>query len=132
VLLGAAAAAVVAAAFAGGHALAPDAPTPGAVTGTDVALRPVSTVDHAAGDATMIEKAWGTDLLITLDDMPPTGPFRLEVVGVDGSVERAASWGVTPTGHAVVEGASALKPADVEAIRIVGPSGALLVGHSPG
>lgn len=94
---------------------------------TMVALRAATGYD-TVGSAALTAKPWGTAMTLQLHEMPPAGPFRLEVTGRDGSSQVAAMWGATPTGVAVVSGATALAADEVRLVRVLGPDGTVLEG----
>ena len=120
-------AAAVTAVVVGGASVVTGPDQPAATT---VALRAATGYD-SAGSAALTAKPWGTAMTLQLRQLPPAGPFRLEVTGRDGSSQVAAVWGATPTGKAVVSGATALASDEVRLVRVLGPDGTILEG-SPG
>lgn len=62
----------------------------------------------AEGRAELVEKGWGTELVLKASSLPTTGPFTLEVAAADGTTQRAATWGPTPAGKALVTGATSV------------------------
>lgn len=94
---------------------------------TTVALQAAAGYD-SVGSAALTAKPWGTAMTLELHEMPPAGPFRLEVTGPDGSSQVAGMWGATPTGVAVVSGATALAADEVRLVRVLGPAGTVLEG----
>lgn len=102
-------------------------PAPAAV----VQLAP-SGGSSAAGEGLLIAKLWGTEIELSANALPGTGPFRLVVISAEGTSQLAATWGPTPGGAAHVTGATSLKPSDIAEVRVLGPSGAVLSGVAAG
>lgn len=78
------------------------------------------------GRAELVEKGWGTELVLEASSLPTTGPFTLEVAAADGTTQRAATWGPTPAGKALVTGATSVPRAEIRSVTVVGPGGPLL------
>lgn len=93
-----------------------------------VALAPTPSVD-AEGSVALMDRAWGTAIHLEAEGLPSSGNFVLEVVGVDGKVQSAATWSATYTGRCRVDGATALPRAQIRVVRVVGPDGAVLSGE---
>lgn len=91
-----------------------DATTPTDVTATE--LRVTETV--AVGTVSIDARPWGTAIAVDLDDLPARDQYRLWAVDTAGNRQPAATWGPTPTGTAVVSGATALSPDEVLRIEI--------------
>lgn len=135
VLRGLVAAAAAAVVFATGWALAPEREAPQA----GPAPAPAGVVDLAgtgaspgtSGTAALTSKPWGTALTLTATDLPPGGPYALEVVALDGSVERAASWGPSPRGRALVVGATSIPPEEIGSV-VVRSAGSAVLSGQPG
>jgi predicted anti-sigma-YlaC factor YlaD len=94
---------------------------PTAPSGTTLQFTGTST-----GQAVLTPKTWGVSVAVHLAGLPPAGPYALQVVGRDGHVEQAATWGPTPTGGANVTGASSMQLGTVQEVRITGGGGELL------
>lgn len=125
----AAAAAVIAIVVAGGlFVRSVDEPGTDDPAPTLVTLQTTGEYD-AVGSASLTPKTWGTEMTLEVDAMPAKGPFRLEVTDVNGVSEVAASWGTTPSGAAVVSGATALVTEDLRSVRVVCPEGTVLEGR---
>jgi hypothetical protein len=92
---------------------------------TTVALSAVGE-GAAEGSAELVEKGWGTELVLEASSLPAAGPFALEVVAADGTTQRAATWGPTAAGRALVTGATSVPRADIRSVTVVGPEGPLL------
>lgn len=90
-----------------------------------VALSAVAT-STTSGQATLTAKPWGTSLAVKLAGLPDRGPFVLQVHGVGGRTEQAATWSTTPTHSATVTGASSMHPADVRSITVLDVDGQVL------
>jgi hypothetical protein len=130
-LLVAAAAAVVAFVAVGALALWPeDGPPPASEGGTVVAFQSVGDWECDA-EAELIEKGWGTELVLTASSLPEDGPFSLAVTATDGTEQLAATWGATPAGRASVSGATSIQREDIASVRVLGPDGPLLDARMP-
>lgn len=105
-------------------------PSPVADQPTFIAFEPVGDWE-CSGEAELIEKAWGTELILTAASLPGDGPFSLEVTAADGTEQLAASWGATPAGRASVSGATSIQRSDIVSVRIVSPYGPLLDARMP-
>ncbi len=79
-------------------------------------LRVTDTV--AVGTVSIGVRPWGTAIAVDLVDLPARDQYRLWAVDTAGNREPAATWGPTPTGAAVVSGATALSPDEVLRIEI--------------
>jgi hypothetical protein len=108
----------------------PAAESPPSAEGTVVSFEPVGDWE-CMGEAELVEKAWGTELVLTASSLPERGPFSLAVIGVDGTEQLAATWGPTPAGRASVSGATSIQRADIASVRVVGPDGPLLDARMP-
>lgn len=98
----------------------PAAEEPSAV----LALEPAPTIE-ADGSVALMDRAWGTAVLLEADGLPRSGDFVLEVVGTDGTVQSAATWSATYSGRCRVDGATSLARDQIRTIRVVGPDGAV-------
>lgn len=90
-------------------------------SGTEVAL-----TGRATGTVELIERAWGTQLELTIGGLPTTGTFQAVVVDADGQRQPAATWGATPAGRAAVGGATSVRRASLVTLEITGPEGQVL------
>lgn len=93
--------------------------------GTTIAFAPVAG-SAAAGQAVLSARPWGTAVTVKVSGLPPTGPCALEVIGRDGRVERAATWGPTATRTVQVTGASSMPLSMVRAVDLLSPGGTVL------
>ncbi len=83
---------------------------------TATALQVTDTL--AAGTVSIDARPWGTAIAVDLVDLPARDEYRLWAVDAAGNRQPAATWGPTPTGTAVVSGATSLSPHDVTRIEI--------------
>jgi predicted anti-sigma-YlaC factor YlaD len=81
---------------------------------------------HAAGRAVLTGKPWGTSIAVRMNNLPATGLCVLQVVGRDGQVEQAATWGPTPTQAAQVTGGTSMPLRSVGAVNVLDQDGHLL------
>jgi Predicted transmembrane transcriptional regulator (anti-sigma factor) len=79
-----------------------------------------------SGHAVLTGKPWGTSLSVTLAGLPARGTFVLEVTGVNGAVEQAATWSATPAARAELVGASSLPPSAIRSMRVIDHGGRVL------
>ena len=84
----------------------------------------------AAGTAELQGRAWGTQLHLTLHDLPREGTFTAWALDAAGSRTPAATWRATRDGRADVTGAAALLPAALSGLEIVGSDGARVLATS--
>jgi Putative zinc-finger len=108
----AAAAAVVAAAAAVVPAVLPEPDVAPALPFTVTAGVP------AAGTGSMEPRGWGTAVRLELTGLPPAAGYQAYATSRDGHTEVAATWGPTPSGRAVVSGATAIQRADLASIQV--------------
>ena len=78
------------------------------------------------GQAVLTPKLWGVSVALDMTKLRGEGPFLCEVRSMQGKVEQAATWGVTPSGNAKVIGASSFQLRDVSSVRIADHAGHLL------
>lgn len=78
------------------------------------------------GKVSMTGKPWGTSLEVALSDMPKGGRFILQVRGVNGTVEQAATWAVDSTTDVRVMGACSMKPERIQSLRVMTVSGQVI------
>lgn len=72
----------------------------------------------ATGTGGLSARPWGTAVALTVSGLPAATGYVAYAVGRDGRGEIAATWGVTPDGHAAVTGATAIPRADLAAVQI--------------
>ncbi|MEO3753282.1 zf-HC2 domain-containing protein [Streptomyces sp. B6B3] len=128
----ASAAAVVLLALGGlGVTLLRDAETPGGTPSGPSVSFVAGGETATSGRAVLTGKPWGTEVDVQLADLPAGGPFVLEVTGIDGAVERAATWSETAAAEASLVGASSLRPSDIEVMRVVDHEGRTVATARP-
>jgi hypothetical protein len=81
----------------------------------------------AQGEARLVEKGWGTEVGLELSGLPTGENFVAWVVAEDGTREQACNWGSTPTGGAVVSGASAIARTRVTEVQVTTAGGTVLL-----
>jgi hypothetical protein len=107
------------------------------VVSTALLLRPTDPVgttvtfaaaapSRAAGRAVLTERPWGTSVVVKMTNLPASGLCMLQVVGRDGRVEQAATWGPTLTEAAQVTGGSSMQLSTVRAVNVVDEGGHVL------
>ncbi len=82
----------------------------------------VATAD-ASGEVAIEARPWGTAVSLTLDDLPARDRYVAWVVARDGTRQQAATWGPTPTGRAIVRGASSIPTERVVEVAVTDGSG---------
>jgi anti-sigma factor RsiW len=107
----AAAAAVVALAAATVPALLPDTAAPAVPFSVAAGVT-------AAGTGSMEARGWGTAVRLDLTGLPPAAAYQAYATARDGRTEVAATWGPTPSGRAVVNGATAIQRSDLASIEV--------------
>lgn len=65
---------------------------------------------------TVSARAWGTAIDLELDELPPLDQYVAWAVDTAGTWEQVAIWGPTPTGRAIVSGASSFAAADLASV----------------
>lgn len=88
-----------------------------------VAAQPGGTAVQAAGLAELETRPWGTQLRLTLHDLPRQGTFTAWAVDAHGNRTPAATWRATTSGTAQVTGASALDPASLIRLEVLNGDG---------
>ncbi len=83
-------------------------------------------VTDAVGNVLAHARPWGAELSLQVSGLNADGPFSLEVTGPDGRVERAATWGTTPTGHMQLTAATSLAPGEIIALTVLSDGAAVL------
>lgn len=88
----------------------------------------VATAGAAGGGAVSLERRpWGTQVRLSLHDLPRQGTFTAWALDAHGTRTPAATWRATPDGHAEVTGAVALDPADLSRLQISSSDGTPLL-----
>lgn len=72
----------------------------------------------ASGNGTLQARTWGTALQLELAGLPAAPSYQAFATARDGHTEVAASWGATPSGRAVVAGATAIQRTDLVAVEV--------------
>lgn len=75
-------------------------------------------VTSATGTIAVEQKPWGTALHLEARGLTYAGDMTLQVRSTDGRRETAASWGPTPTGICVVDGATSIDPGDIASLSV--------------
>jgi Putative zinc-finger len=98
--------------------------------GGGVPLR-IEAVAADAGDVTGSAwadgRAWGTAIGVDLRDLPERPAYELTAIAADGHREVAATWSPTESGVARVEGACAIRPADMAGYEVTAACGEVLL-----
>jgi hypothetical protein len=98
--------------------------------GGGVPLR-IEAVAADAGDVTGSAwadgRAWGTAIGVDLRDLPERAAYELTAIAADGHREVAATWSPTESGVARVEGACAIRPADMAGYEVTAAGGEVLL-----
>lgn len=110
---GAAAAAVAAVVGVAAAVVIPDLVT--GTAGEQVVAMAGST---GSGSGSLQARAWGTAVELDLAELPAARSYQALATASDGRVDVAASWGATPSGRAVVDGATAIQRADLVSIEV--------------
>ena len=79
-----------------------------------------------SGQAVLTPKTWGVSVALDVTKLRGQGPFLCEVRSMGGQVERAATWGPTPSGNAKVIGASSIQLRNVRSVSVADHDGHLL------
>lgn len=77
----------------------------------------------AAGVLALEGRPWGTQVHLTLRDLPREGSFTAWAIDAQGSRTPAATWRATGNGRADVTGAAALDPGAVSGLEIMSSDG---------
>ena len=83
-----------------------------------VALQVEANASGVAAEVIADERAWGTYVHISAEDLPDRDAYALWVVDTEGRWERAGSWAPTPDGAADLGGSSQLTLAEIDRIVI--------------
>lgn len=90
--------------------------------------------DSVPAQVTVAERAWGTAIDLELEGLPPLDEYVAWAVDRAGTWQQVATWGPTPTGRAVVSGASSFATADLASVVVTSKdrSTTLVTARSPG
>jgi hypothetical protein len=78
------------------------------------------------GQAVLTPKLWGVSVALDMTKLHGEGPFLCQVRSMQGQVEQAAVWGLTPSGNAKVIGASSIQLRNVRSVSVADHDGHLL------
>jgi putative zinc finger protein len=81
---------------------------------------------RVGGSAELAAKPWGTELRLTLHDLPANERLELVAVGTDGRSEPAATWSVPDAGRIQLTGATSMRPESVRRVEIRTGDGTVL------
>lgn len=87
-----------------------DAPTRPPVSAT------VTSSQAATSEIATSERTWGTEITVRADGLPNRSEYQLWGVDQHGKWSVAATWGPTPTGRAIITGATSLPTATLDRI----------------
>lgn len=98
----------------------PLAPEPAVQTAAE---GPVVALSQQRGDIVLLQRGWGTELVLTGVDLPTGGQaLALVVVAADGNRETAASWAPLDSGRVRVSGATSITIEDLAAVEVIDTS----------
>lgn len=100
------------------------APTPAEVTATERFLPAAGS--RTVGHADLVAKQWGTEVTVSLDELPGAGPFLLRVVAEDARTEQAAAWSGIASGSSTVTGATSIPSGEIDDVQVLDSAGHLL------
>lgn len=85
----------------------------------------VAAVEPATTRGTVAAYAWewGTTVEVRVNGLPTAGHYELWAVGVDGSRERAGTWGPTANASALVRGACSIQRDALDRVEVTDPEG---------
>ncbi len=83
----------------------------------------------ASGSAVLQAKAWGTQVVLTVDRLPRGAVLESAVYGPGGE-STIGSWSAPPNGHAVVDLATSWKPAAIRRLVVFRSGTARMILHS--
>ena len=83
--------------------------------------------DHKSAREALGSYLLGTQVRLSLHDLPRQGTFTAWALDAHGTRTPAATWRATPDGHAEVTGAAALDPADLSRLQISSSDGTPLL-----
>ncbi|WP_067720719.1 anti-sigma factor family protein [Nocardia yamanashiensis] len=118
------AAAALATGIGVGSALAPDPVAPGpAPIAAQRSITLAAPAGTSTGSVDLAPKPWGTELHLTLHDLPTGTRLTAIVIGTDGHTESAATWTTPAQPQIKVTGATSFRPETVQRIEIRSESG---------
>lgn len=118
------AAAALATGIGVGTALAPDPVAPGpAPMAAQRSITLAAPAGTSTGSVDLTPKPWGTELHLTLHDLPTGTRLTAIVIGTDGHTESAATWTTPAQPQIKVTGATSFRPETVQRIEIRSESG---------
>jgi hypothetical protein len=85
---------------------------------------------HVSATARLTPEAWGTDVRLTLGNLPAGITCRLVVHSREGVTETAGTWGSGYSSSATVPASTSVSPSDISGMEILDNSGRVLV-HLP-
>ncbi len=87
--------------------------------------------DRSGIDATaaLVDRGWGTDIELTMDDLPAGATCRLVVVGSDGRIETAGWWTTGYTTQAEVPASTSIESGAIDRMEIRTGTRVLAVLH---
>lgn len=93
------------------------------VVDDDAPSRPVVAATVTSSQATSSEiatsaRVWGTEITVSADGLPNRTQYQLWGIDQDGMWSVAATWGPTPTGRAVITGATSVPTSSLDRIVI--------------
>lgn len=91
------------------------------------ATRPDGPDVPAAGRLELASRPWGTQLRLSLHDLPREGTFTAYAVDAHGQRTPAATWRATTSGNAEVTGACSLDPSSLARVDVVTGDGTRLL-----
>ncbi|UGT40667.1 zf-HC2 domain-containing protein [Nocardia yamanashiensis] len=110
-----------------GATLAPEPVTPAPAPVAAQRVLPLTApVGTPTGSVDLTSKPWGTELHLTLHDLPAGMRLTAIVIGTDGHTESAATWTTPDQSQIKVTGASSFRPETVQRIEIRSDTGASL------
>ncbi|OLR91554.1 anti-sigma factor family protein [Actinokineospora bangkokensis] len=89
-----------------------------------------SATDSTSGvraDVQLIDRAWGTEVKLTLRDVPPGKPCKLVVRGRDGNREVAGWWSSSSLQDEVIPGSTSITRSAIDRVEVVTDDDRVLV-----
>jgi Putative zinc-finger len=75
----------------------------------------------ASGEIGLKTKVWGTSIWLKLANMPKAGIYTLWATDDHGRTELAATWGATPSGRCVLDGATSIATKHLSKVSVLAP-----------
>jgi anti-sigma factor RsiW len=101
--------------------------SPSSPVGVGYALRPASATVRLRGVATLIPKAWGTEVSFSLQGVPAGLDCEAVVVTAQGTSQVIGNWGSTPTHSVEVAVATHLTASRLRSVRVATLDGRTLL-----